>query len=65
MTERLWTLADEAATHALGRSFAAALDGGGMVINLHGELGAGKTTVARALLGALGVGERIRAPPTA
>ncbi|GAB3793023.1 tRNA (adenosine(37)-N6)-threonylcarbamoyltransferase complex ATPase subunit type 1 TsaE [Dyella agri] len=62
MTERLWTLADEAATHALGRSFAAALDGGGMVINLHGELGAGKTTFARALLGALGVGERIKSP---
>lgn len=62
MTARLWTLADEAATHALGRCLAAALNGGGMVIYLHGELGAGKTTFARALLGALKVGERIKSP---
>src|SRR6185312_2953870 len=53
MTEHVWRLADEAATLALGRRFATALDGGGMVVYLHGELGAGKTTFARALLGAL------------
>jgi len=62
MTEHVWRLADEAATLALGRRFAMALDGGGMVIYLHGELGAGKTTFARALLGALEVGERIKSP---
>ena len=62
MTEQAWTLADAAATDALGRRFAAVLDGSGMVIYLHGELGAGKTTFTRALLGALAVGERIKSP---
>lgn len=55
-------LADETATAALGRRFAAALQGEGLVIYLCGELGAGKTSLARALLGALGVGERIKSP---
>ena len=62
MTGHLWTLADEAATHTLGQHIATVLDGNGMVIYLHGELGAGKTTFARALLGALEVGERIKSP---
>jgi tRNA threonylcarbamoyladenosine biosynthesis protein TsaE len=59
---RRWMLADEAATAALGRRFAGALQGGGLVVYLHGELGAGKTSFARALLGALDVGERIKSP---
>jgi tRNA threonylcarbamoyladenosine biosynthesis protein TsaE len=55
-------LADEAATAALGRRFARALGNEGLVVYLHGDLGAGKTSFARALLGALDVGERIKSP---
>ncbi len=56
-----WSLPDEAATAALATRVAAALDDG-LVLYLHGPLGAGKTSFARALLMALDVGERVKSP---
>jgi tRNA threonylcarbamoyladenosine biosynthesis protein TsaE len=61
MSEQQWTLADEDATRALGAQIAYALDDG-LVVYLRGALGAGKTSFARALLTALGVGERVKSP---
>jgi ATPase, YjeE family len=60
-TERQWPLPDEAATAALATRVAMTL-ADGLVLYLHGPLGAGKTSFARALLTALGVGERIKSP---
>ena len=51
----------EADTLALGAAVATGLTPG-MVIYLRGELGAGKTTLARGLLQSLGVTERIKSP---
>ena len=58
---RRWSLPDEAATARLGVRLASVLEEG-IVLYLHGPLGAGKTSFARALLGASGVGERIKSP---
>jgi tRNA threonylcarbamoyladenosine biosynthesis protein TsaE len=60
-TGREWSLPDEAATAALAARMADVLYGG-LVLYLHGSLGAGKTSFARALLTALGVGERVKSP---
>lgn len=57
-------LADTAATEALGRRIAAALQAvdAGLGIALEGELGAGKTTLVRAVLKALGVAGPVVSP---
>lgn len=56
-------LADAEATAVFGRELAEALrDVPGAVIHLRGTLGAGKTTLARELLRALGVTGTIRSP---
>lgn len=54
-------LADLAATGALGQAIAGTLVKGS-VVTLEGELGAGKTTLARAILRALGVDEAVPSP---
>ena len=54
-------LADEAATLALGAELAPCLHGG-VVVYLSGELGAGKTTLARGILRAMGHAGRVKSP---
>lgn len=66
-----YELPDEAATHALGVALGklaveifsgSAPPDSGFTVHLSGELGAGKTTLVRALLGHLGVTGRIKSP---
>lgn len=54
-------LNDEAATDALGHRLAACLMPG-LVIFLHGDLGAGKTALTRAMLHAAGVTGHVKSP---
>jgi tRNA threonylcarbamoyladenosine biosynthesis protein TsaE len=54
-------LADSEATERLGQRLAASRPARA-VVHLHGDLGAGKSTLARALLRALGVQGAIRSP---
>ncbi|MCE9650046.1 MAG: tRNA (adenosine(37)-N6)-threonylcarbamoyltransferase complex ATPase subunit type 1 TsaE [Parvibaculum sp.] len=62
---RIWPLPDEAATQALGAALARAVRAGDFIA-LRGELGAGKTALARALiqarLGPDGVNEDVPSP---
>jgi tRNA threonylcarbamoyladenosine biosynthesis protein TsaE len=54
-------LPDEAATRALGAQLAWTL-APGMSIHLSGDLGSGKTTLARGLIQALGLAGRVKSP---
>lgn len=54
-------LPDEAATIALGEQLALVLPSAALIY-LHGDLGAGKTTLARALIRALGHAGAVRSP---
>lgn len=56
-----WQLCSAADTERAGAALASVLPAAG-VVYLHGELGAGKTTLARGLLRALGVVGAIRSP---
>ena len=61
MTESNFFLADETATLNLGRQLAALLTPG-LVIFLHGDLGAGKTTLVRGVLRGLHYDGRVKSP---
>jgi tRNA threonylcarbamoyladenosine biosynthesis protein TsaE len=54
-------LPDEQSTLALGAALAHGLERG-MVVYLHGELGAGKTTLVRGVLRAAGFAGRVKSP---
>jgi len=60
MTQHL-SLPDEAATLRLGEALAAGATKG-LVLHLNGELGSGKTTLARGLIRALGHSGRVKSP---
>jgi tRNA threonylcarbamoyladenosine biosynthesis protein TsaE len=64
LSERTFALPDEAASIAFGERLAAALreTGEGLHVHLLGDLGAGKTTLVRATLRALGHTGRVRSP---
>ncbi len=54
-------LNDEAATQQMGRALAPCLSPG-MTIHLHGDLGAGKTTLVRAMFNGLGYTGKVKSP---
>ncbi len=56
-----WELATEQSTERLAHHMAM-VTSGGMIIHLHGDLGAGKTTLVRAYLRALGHHGTVKSP---
>jgi tRNA threonylcarbamoyladenosine biosynthesis protein TsaE len=69
VSQTVFALADEAATAQLGAAFAQAIDvhtdaiaTRGLVIGLTGDLGAGKTSLVRAMLRRLGVTGPVKSP---
>ncbi|HVF33730.1 MAG TPA: tRNA (adenosine(37)-N6)-threonylcarbamoyltransferase complex ATPase subunit type 1 TsaE [Candidatus Saccharimonadia bacterium] len=61
MSAHAWHAPDERATREIGAALARVLEPG-LVIHLEGELGAGKTTLARALIQALVPSARVKSP---
>lgn len=61
MQQKTYYLKDESDTRALGESLAAILESG-LKIYLHGDLGAGKTTLTRAILRAAGHTGKVKSP---
>jgi tRNA threonylcarbamoyladenosine biosynthesis protein TsaE len=61
MVDHLIDLPDEAATLRLGAALAPGARNG-LILHLRGELGAGKTTLVRGLIRALGSTERVKSP---
>jgi tRNA threonylcarbamoyladenosine biosynthesis protein TsaE len=59
--ERIWMLEGEAAQQAFGARLAGALPAA-LCVYLHGPLGAGKTTLVRGMLRALGHAGTVRSP---
>lgn len=64
MSERVWELADESATVALGRAIGQVLKGRpeAFIVFLEGDLGAGKTTLCRGLLQSFGHAGAVKSP---
>lgn len=55
-------LADAAATEGLGAALARCAGDGGLLLFLHGDLGAGKTTLVRGYLHGIGHGGAVKSP---
>lgn len=62
MTRLTFPLADTAATEELGAALADCAAAGGLLLFLHGDLGAGKTTLVRGYLHGLGHGGAVKSP---
>ena len=57
-----YTTNNESETEALGERFAAALQGGSVIVAMYGDLGAGKTAFVRGMARGLGLSCRVSSP---